>query len=589
MKMALVKNDMKVLHGIAASPGIAVGRLRVFDRRLLSVEEYGVASHDVASEIERLKQAISRTRDELNTLKEQLQETTGDEHLFFIDTHLLILSDERLFAESAANIEAGLINAEGALRRTLHRYREFFAGMDDAYLRERVSDVETVIEKILRNMVGEPHKPIVADHGYTVVAAHDISPADILLMDRSRVIGIVTDAGGRTSHASILARAFELPAVAGVEGIADMLLDGTPVILDGITGTVIIDPDKETFVDYNRRKRHYQHVESELLKVASLPAVTMDGRTVCLKGNVEIPEEAASILNHGGEGIGLYRTEMLFMNRGEMPGEEEQFQVYAAMQQAIAPHPLTIRTLDAGGDKLLDGFSRTAEQNPALGVRAIRLALTMPEEFKKQLRAILRVSALGKVRVMFPMISGLEELRAARNLLAEARQELAAAGVPYDPAMPVGIMIEIPSAVTMADLLAREADFFSIGTNDLIQYILAIDRSNDQLAPMYQPLHPAVLRSLRRVVEAAHGAGIEACICGEMAGDPLYLPILLGLGFDELSMGAGSLTRVKQMLRRCTQERAAEIARNCMGFATAAEANSYLQCAITGYFAESFD
>lgn len=580
---------MKVLHGIAASPGIAVGRLRVFDRRLLSVEEYGVASQDVSGEIERLKQAISRTRDELNALKEQLQETTGDEHLFFIDTHLLILSDERLFAESAANIEAGLINAEGALRRTLHRYREFFSGIDDAYLRERVSDVETVIEKILRNMVGEQHKPIVTDHGYTVVAAHDISPADILLMDRSRVIGLVTDMGGRTSHASILARAFGLPAVAGVEGVADMLLDGMPVILDGIAGTVIIDPDKETFVDFIQRKKHYQHVEAELLKVASLPAVTLDGRSICLKGNVEIPEEAASVVSHGGEGIGLYRTEMLFMNRREMPDEEEQFQVYAAMQKAIAPHPLTIRTLDAGGDKLLDGFSRAAEQNPALGVRAIRLALTMPEEFKKQLRAILRVSAMGKVRIMFPMISGLEELRAARSLLAEARQELDAAGVPYDPAMPVGIMIEIPSAVTMADLLAREADFFSVGTNDLIQYILAIDRSNDQLAPMYQPLHPAVLRSLRRVVEAAHGAGIEACICGEMAGDPLYLPILLGLGFDELSMGAGSLTRVKRMLRRCTRDRAAEIVRHCMGVATAAEADSYLKCSITGYFDESFD
>ncbi len=587
--MDSAKNDMILLDGIAASPGIAVGRLRVFDRHLLSVEEYNVARKDVCAEIDRLRQAITRTSDELNALKEQLQESTGEEHLFFIDTHLLILSDERLFAETAANIEAGLINAEGALRRTLHRYRDFFAAIEDAYLRERVSDVETVIEKILRNMVGEPHKPIIPDDGHTIVAAHDISPADILLMDRSRVIGLVTEVGGRTSHASILARAFELPTVAGVDGIADMQRDGAAVILDGLSGRIIINPDKETFVDYHKRKQHYQYVESELLKMAELPAETLDGHRISLKGNVEIPEEAALVVRHGGEGVGLYRTEMLFMNRPEMPDEDEQFRVYATMQQAIAPHPLTIRTLDSGGDKLLNGFSSATELNPALGVRAIRLSLTMPDEFKKQLRAILRVSALGKVRIMFPMISGLEELRHARALLEEARQELDAAGVPYDPAIPVGIMIEIPSAVTMAELLAREADFFSVGTNDLIQYILAIDRSNEHLASMYQPLHPAVLRSLQRVVEVAHGAGIEACICGEMAGDPLFLPVLLGLGFDELSMGTGSLTRVKQILRRCTQEQAAAVARRCLEFATAAEVDSYLKCAITSNFAESFD
>lgn len=587
--MGLAKNSMQRYAGIATSPGIAVGRLRVFDRRHLSVDEYSVSQEGVSGEIERLKAGIARTCDELNALKEKLKETTGDDHLFFIDTHLLILADERLFSEAVAHIESELINAEFALRRTLSKYREFFDGIDDPYLRERISDVETVIEKILRNMAGQPHTPIIPDGDHIIIAAHDISPADILQMDRTRIIGMVTEMGGKTAHAAILARAFELPAVAGVDGIADMLLDGTPVILDGISGCVIVTPDSDTFLEYLQRKRHYEYVESELLKMAELPPETLDGHRIQLKGNVEVPEEGPSVLRHGGEGVGLYRTEILFMNRQQMPDEEEQYQVYSAMQRAVAPHPLTLRTLDAGGDKLLDGMLHANEQNPALGVRAIRLALCMPDEFKKQLRAILRVSASGDVRIMFPMISGLEELRKARVLLDQAMAELDQAGVPYDRSIAVGIMIEIPSAVVMADILAQEVDFFSVGTNDLIQYVLAIDRSNEHLTHMYQPLHPAVLRSLRRVVDVAREAGIDACICGEMAGDPLYLPVLLGLGFNELSMGASSIPRVKQVLRRCTLQRAVEIASACSGFTSAEEADSFLKAAMSPYLSEKLD
>ncbi|HEY3308480.1 MAG TPA: phosphoenolpyruvate--protein phosphotransferase [Desulfuromonadaceae bacterium] len=587
--MVLVKNNICSFSGIAASPGIAMGKLKVVDRRHLHVEEYPVNPSGVIAEIERLKEAIKLTRVELEAIKGLLQETTGDEHLFFIDTHLLILSDERLLGESSAIIENSLINAEAALQRTLHRYREIFAGIDDAYLRERISDVETVIEKILRNMTGNNHAPITHDGGQTIIAAYDITPTDLLQMDFSCIIGVITEAGGRTSHTSILARAFELPAVVGAEGVADQTLDGLPVILDGISGCLLINPDPETFVDYLERKRHYEYLESELLKIAVLPSETLDEHHVLLQGNVEIPEEGASVLRHGGEGVGLYRTEMLFMNRPEMPDEEEQVRVYSAMQAAVAPYPLTIRTLDAGGDKLLDGMAHVAEQNPALGMRAIRLALSMPDEFKKQLRAILRISTAGKVRIMFPMISGLEELRRGRALLEVSKKELAAEGIAFDLDIEVGIMIEIPSAVVMADLLAKEADFFSVGTNDLIQYSLAIDRSNMHLADMYQPLHPAVLRSLKRVVEAAHEAGINACICGEMAGDPLYLPVLLGLGFDELSMSATSIPRVKKILRRCTRKQALEITRECFAFSTAAEVELHLKSAVTLHFAESFD
>ena len=580
---------MRVFTGIAASPGIVVGRLKVIDRQRLNVSEYSIRAEDASEEITRLKRAIAATHSGLESLRLDLEGTTGDEHLFIIDTHLLILADERLFVETASIIETGLINAESALNRTLQKYRTTFAAIEDAYLRERINDVETVIEKILRTMTGETHEIIVPDEGLTVIAAHDLTPADILQMDRTHIIGLVTEIGGRTSHASILARAFQLPTVTGVEGITALALDGAPVIVDGLNGTVTVNPDRETFLHSLQRKRRYEYIEFELLKLKDLPAETLDGYHMQLKGNVEIPEEGASVLAHGGVGIGLYRTEMLFMNRREMPEEEEQVCTYAAMQQAVAPHPLTIRTLDAGGDKLLDGVQHQAELNPALGMRAIRLSLSMRDEFKKQLRAILRVSALGPVRIMFPMISGLDELRRARMVLDECKAELSAAGIPFDRRLPVGIMIEIPSAVTMADLLAPEADFFSIGTNDLIQYTLAIDRSNEHLSEFYQPLHPAVLRSLRRVVDVAHAAGIDACICGEMAGDPLYLPILLGLGFDELSMGSASIPRVKQILRRCTREQAVAIAATCATFTTAAEVESYLKSEITSHFAESFD
>lgn len=580
---------MQSFSGIAASPGIVMGRLRIIDRRRAVVPEYLIPSEAVNLEIDRLARAIEDTRIELEALKNSLAETSGADHLFFIETHLMILADERLVSETSEIIRTGMINAEGALRRTLHRYRETFANIEDPYLRERISDVETVIERVLLSMSGEAVEPFPQPDGKIVIAAHDLSPADMLQINRSNVLAIITEIGGRTSHTAILARALDLPAVMGVEGITDLLFDGVSVIVDGLSGEVVVEPDQETFQSSLRRKQHYEYVEYELLKTAPLPAVTLDGHQMHLRGNVEIPEEGACVLGHGGIGIGLYRTEMLFMNRSCMPDEEEQLAVYREMQRAVAPHPLTIRTLDAGGDKLLEGMDQSAEINPALGVRAIRLSLSMPDEFKKQLRAILRVSADGPVRIMFPMISGMEEVRKAKELLEEAKLELAGSAIPFDNKVQVGVMIEIPAAVTLADLLAREVDFFSVGTNDLIQYTLAIDRSNEHLSHMYQPLHPAVLRSLRRIVQAAHGAGISACLCGEMAGDPLYLPVLLGLGFDELSMGAGSILRVKQILRRCTMKRAVTITEGCFAFSTAAEVEMYLKSQITLDVTESID
>jgi len=586
--MASEKSDSREFKGVGASGGIAIGQVRITERRRVTVNEVAVPAEQIPAELRRFASAIERAKGELASLKEQLAATHCPEHLCVIDAHLMLLDDSMLVGETTQYIERFGINAEGALKRTLTRFKSFFEGVEDDYLRERGGDVETVIERVLRTMVGERQEPISqAGNGKVIVVAHDLSPADILQIDKSQVIGIITELGGKTSHSAILARASEIPAVVGLERFTGEVTDGATVILDGASGVVIVNPDQEAFLDYLQRKQRYEYIERELLKLRDLPAATLDGHRMRLKGNVEFLEEIAGIKRHGGEGIGLYRTEMLFLNRKTPPDEEEQFQAYREIVKAMAPHPVTIRTLDIGGDKCL-AEEPSDEMNPALGVRAIRFSLGHPEAFKAQLRAILRASAFGPVRLFFPMVSGVGEVRAAKALFEEAKDELRGR-FPFDEKLPVGIMIEIPSAVLIADLLAAEVDFFSVGTNDLIQYSLAIDRTNEHLSSLYEPLHPAVLRSLKRVVEAAHAAGIEASICGEMAGEPDYLPVLLGLGFDELSMNAVSIPRVKKILRRCTMEEARRVADRILGYATASEADAYLKGEIAARFSESFD
>jgi phosphotransferase system enzyme I (PtsI) len=587
--MALEKNKQRIFEGIAASPGIVIGEVRVADRSRVVVVETLISVDEVPSEIGRFHGALRKSREDLLSLKEQIARARGSEHLYVIDTHLMILDDTMLTSETIGCIEREGINAEAALKRTLKKFKEFFAGIEDEYLRERSSDVETVVERILRNMLGKRHEILPETEGRAIIVAHDLSPADILQIDKEKVIGFVTDLGGRTSHTAIVSRSLEIPAVVGLEKITGEVSDGDPIIVDGAKGLVILYPDVETFRDYLRHKQFYEYRERELLKLKDLPSETPDGYRILLKGNVEFLEEVPSIRKHGGEGIGLYRTEMLFLGRSTVPGEEEQFRAYAEVIRRMAPYPVTIRTLDVGGDKFVADLNLEDELNPALGLRAIRLSLRCPELFKTQLRAILRASALGTVKIFFPMISGVAEIRAAKALLNEAKDELRRAEIPFDEEIEIGIMIETPSAVIIADFLAREVDFFSVGTNDLIQYSLAIDRTNEHLSHLYEPLHPAVLRSLKMVADAAHAAGISVSMCGEMAGEPAYLPILLGFGFDELSMNAVSIPKVKKILRRCSRSEAESLAAQVLTFTTAVDVESYLQSQIATRFSDSFD
>ena len=587
--MGSEKSKNRMYQGIGASPGIVIGEVRVADRTKVVVVETSIAADEIAGEIERFFAALHRAKEDLLDLKDQISRTQGTEHLYVIDTHLMILDDTMLTSETVSLIEQEMINAEAALNRTLKKFKGFFAGIEDEYLRERGSDVETVVERVLRNMLGKRHELLCEAEGRVVIVAHDLSPADILQFDKEKVIGFVTDLGGKTSHTAIVSRSLEIPAVVGLEKITGEVVDGDSIIVDGAKGLVIIEPDQETFRDYLQHKQYYEYREKEFLKLRDLPAETLDGQRMLLKGNVEFIEEVPSIKKHGGEGIGLYRTEMLFLGRTTIPDEEEQFRTYAEIARQMAPYPVTIRTLDVGGDKFVPELNLDDELNPALGLRAIRLSLRCPELFKTQLRAILRASAFGTVKVFFPMISGVAEIRSAKALLEEAREELRAAAIPFDVNMEIGIMIETPSAVIIADLLAREVDFFSVGTNDLIQYSLAIDRTNEHLSELYEPLHPAVLRSLKIVADAAHSAGIYVSICGEMAGEPNYLPILLGLGFDELSMNAVSIPKVKKILRRCSRVEAEEMVQQALSFVTAAEVEAYLQGQIVTKFSNSID
>ena len=554
--MASPSNSDEIrLQGIGVSPGIAHAVIQMTGDRFEEPESYSIPASAVPREKERLDTALDATREQISSLRQEIDDTVGSDHAGIFDAHLLVLEDSTVIDEVTRVIENQLCNADSAYYQVLNRYLESLRKIADPYLRERAIDIEDVARRVLRNLRW-PHG---GGAGGTrsldlsepcVLVSHDLTPSDTVALDRDRVLGFATEAGSPTSHTAIMARSLNLPAVVATRGLVGKVHPGVPILIDGYHGLVILHPNAETLSEYEVLKEREHQLLRDLHQLRDTETRTAEGRKITLSANIEFLEELPLVKEQGAEGVGLYRTEFFYLNESELRSEESQTENYTQAAEALDPDGVIVRTLDIGGDKLWTEKFEEPEPNPFLGWRGIRVSLARPEVFKTQLRAILRASAKGKTGLMFPFLSCLEELRGAKRLLEEAKSELDREGAPFDPDLEVGAMIEIPSAALIADSFAREVDFFSIGTNDLIQYTTAVDRVNERVADLYQPSHPAVIRLIRDIIAAAHRNGIWAGVCGELAGDVLLTPLLLGASVDELSVGAAQILRVRRAISK---------------------------------------
>ena len=566
-------------EGIIASPGIAIAKAFVYDKVEVEVTEKKV--DDPEAEVARLQAALENSKEQILKIKEKAARDLGEEEAEIFEAHAMVLDDPEFVDSITAEINTNGVNAEFAVKTVTDRFFEMFDMMDDPYFSARAADIRDVGTRVLNNVMGVENVDISCLDEDTIIVADDLAPSDTAQMDKARVKGFATNIGSRTSHTAIMARSLEIPAVLGLGDINAAVKNGDTVVVDGLKGQAVINPTDDELAAYKKQQEDYQAYIKELAELKELEAVTTDGHKVELVGNIGSPNDTDGVHKNGGRGVGLYRTEFLYMNSDTMPDEEKQYEAYKAVIESFDGDPVIIRTLDIGGDKKLPYLPLEEEMNPFLGFRAIRLCFREVDMFKTQLRAILRASAFGNALIMFPMISGVSEVRQAKGILAECMRELDEKGQAYDKNIRVGVMIEIPSAAVTSDIIAREVDFFSIGTNDLCQYTLAVDRMNQEVSYLYNPLHPAILRLVKTVIDASHAReGLFTGMCGEMAGDPMATLILLGLGMDEFSMSASSIPQVKKIIRSVSYEDAKAIAEKALNLETGEEVKEMVQAKI---------
>jgi phosphotransferase system enzyme I (PtsI) len=577
MPAAQTRSDIRTYKGVGVSPGIAIGRAVIVEKRVAQVYRIPIREEEVESEVRRFNESLDKTREELLDLKQKVSRSMGDEYAQIFEAHAMIVSDASFADKVTQKIEEEQVNAEWALAEVQEELQARFASFEDDYLRERSADVKDVAERVLLNLQGIAHHELSEIDHDVIIIADDLTPSDTVHFNRRPVVGFVTEVGGRTSHTSIIAKSLFMPAVIGVSKLTKIVDNDELVIVDGYEGTVVVNPTPAMIQEYLSRVSRHEEAELKLLENRDLPATTKDHHKISLLANIELVEELDDAFKVGAEGIGLYRSEFLYIATSpDLPTEDEHFDIYRKLAESTAPNWCIIRTFDLGGKKLARQIMGSTEDNPVLGLRALRLCMQHRGMFKTQLRALLRASAHGKIKIMFPLVSGVQELRQVKTLVREIQMELDAENIPYNRELQIGIMIEVPSAAVIADLLATEADFFAIGTNDLIQYSLAIDRSNEKVSYLYEPLHPAILRLVKGVIDAGKRAGIPVEMCGEMAADPIYAIVLLGLGLEIFSMNPSSIPVIKNVIRSVRYKDCRRIAELALNKKTAQEIEEFV-------------
>ena len=570
-------SEMQVVQGLGVAEGIAIGRAVCLVTRAIDVYRFPIDDEDLDAEVERLREAVRRTEQEIRRTQSGVGEELGKDLADIFEAHVLMLADKAFVERIVERIRSEKANAEWVVHRTTEELVEKFNRLDDARLRERADDLRDVGRYLLRMLQGIAHHELADLEEDVVIVADDLTPSDAVRLGRQRVIGLAVESGGRTSHTTIIARSLNIPLVTGLQGVVDRVTDEDPVIVDGERGTFILHPTAEQLADYAARRDQLGAEEVIHLATRELAARSLDGVEVVLQANIDLPEEIEEATRFGACGVGLYRSEFLYIEMSpRLPTEDDHYRIYRQLAEQAAPHPAIIRTYDLGGRKLAREVMDTREDNPVLGLRGIRLTLARPQVFRTQLRGLFRAGLHGDIWVMLPLVSAVEEVRKFRAFADEVTRELTAEGIPFRPDIKIGAMLEVPSAAMITDLLAREVDFFSVGTNDLIQYSMAVDRNNEHVTDLYQPLHPAMLRMLRFAVQGAGDAGRVIGVCGEMAGDPRFVPLLLGLGIRRLSMSPRAVPRIKTLIRGMRIDAYRSAVEECMHLPTAAEVEARL-------------